>query len=149
MKTALFLAGVMFWTSVVWSRAQTNSPASDFSLPPMELRTELTLDSPPPAAPSPFPSHMLDTNSPSRDVSANTPDTASALQSYNIRSDRFYLVPPVEQAPESPLGRALNSIAGPEVVKLGNKTLECSAITAVKRKNPLCLINATFLKMTW
>lgn len=149
MKTVSVVIGALLSTSLVGSLAQTTFSASDFSLPPMVLRTELTLDAPPPAVPSPFPAHELDTNSPSRDVSASTPETATALQSYNARADRFYLVPTPEQASASPAGRALNSIAQPEIVRLGNKPVECSVVTAVKRKNPLCLINATIFKMTW
>jgi hypothetical protein len=116
----------------------------------MELRAELTLESPAVSPTSPFPAHVLDTNSPSRDVSASSGDTAPELQSYNVRSDRFFLISTVEPPPETPLGQALNSIAEPEIVHFGdNTTLACSAVTAVKRKNPLCLLNATFLKMTW
>lgn len=149
MKVAPVVTGVVVWISLLGCWAQTNLTPSGFSLPPMQLRAELTLDSPAVSPTSPFPAHVLDTNSPSRDVSATTEDMAPELQSYNVRSDRFFLVPTVEPPPETPLGRALYSIAEPEVVHLGNKPLECSAVTAVKRKNPLCLLNATFLKMTW
>lgn len=149
MKSALVVSVALLWSSVAGSLAQNSASTSDFSLPPMRLRTELTLDSPRLPVPSPFPIHVLDTNSPSRDVSASTPDAASALQSYNARSDRFFLVRPLERAPETPLERTFNSIGQPEVVRLGNASLESSVVTAVKRRNPLCLINATFLKMTW
>jgi hypothetical protein len=38
----------------------------------------------------------------------------------------------------------------PEVVRLGkHTTLTCSLITAIKHKNPLCLINPYFLVLTW
>ncbi len=149
MKNAIVVSAALLWSSLAGSLAQNSASTSDFSLPPMQLRTELTLDSPPSPAPSPFPLHVLDTNSPSRDVSASTPDTAGTLQSYNARSDRVFLVPPLGREPETPLGRAINSIGQPEVVRLGSASLESSVVTAVKRRNPLCLINATFLKMTW
>jgi hypothetical protein len=37
----------------------------------------------------------------------------------------------------------------PEVVHLGKTTLTCSLITAIKRKNPLCLLNPIFLNFSW
>ncbi len=134
--------------STVCSQGQTMPSSSDFILPSMELRTQLTLDSAPPPVPSPFPVHDLDTNS-TREVSASTEETAGALTSYNTRSDRFYLEPPLEPPPESPLGRTFASIGEPEIVHLGSKPVACSLVTAAKRKNPLCLLNATFFKMTW
>ncbi len=135
------------WLSVVCAQGQTKLSSSDFVLPQMQLRTELTLDSAPPT-PSPFPAHDLDTNS-TREVSASTEETAGALTSYNVHGDRFYLEPGIEPAPESPLGQAFASIGDPEIVHLGSKPVACSLVTAIKRKNPLCLLNATFFKMTW
>ena len=143
----LVVIAVGFFSSVC-SQGQMQPSSSDFVLPPMQLRTALTLDAPPPPLPSPFPAHALDTNS-TREVSASTEETAGALTSYNARSDRFYLTPPVEPPPASPFGRAFAVIGEPEIVHLGSKPVACSLVTAVKRKNPLCLLNATFFKMTW
>ncbi len=117
----------------------------------MHLRAELKLDSPAPSPPSPFPAHALDTNTGPREVSASTGDTdaAASLQSYNVRGDRFYLAPSFEPVPETPVGRAVAAIGEPEVFQLGNKRMECSLLTAVKRRNPLCLLNATVFHMAW
>jgi len=149
MKLAPVLTAAAVWISLPCSQAQTNVSPSDFSLPAMKLRAELKLDSPAPPKPSPFPVHALDTNSPPRDVSASTGDMPAALESYNVHSDQFYLVPTVQPAPDDPVDRAFNWVGEPEIVKVGNKSVACSAVTAVKRKNPRCLLNATFLKMTW
>jgi len=147
------IAPIVVVAALTWlpagSHGQTSVSTSDFSLPPMQLRSELKLDSPPPSAPSPFPVHALDTNSGPKEVSAATGDMTSALESYNARSDRFYLVPPANPPPQTPLSRTLSSIGDPEIVHFHGKPLACSVVTAVKRKNPLCLLNATFLKMTW
>lgn len=134
--------------SIVRCHGQAKPSSSEFVLPAMQLRTELTLDAAAPSPPSPFPAHDLGTNS-TREVSASTEEIAGALTSYNVRSDRFYLAQTVERPPESPLGRTFGSIGEPEIVHLGGKPVACSLVTAVKRKNPLCLLNATFFKMTW
>jgi len=56
-------------------------------------------------------------------------------------------------APKPPtdnrLERLMNSTFEPEVLHFRKVSLSCSAITAIKRKNPLCLINATFLRIEW
>jgi len=57
------------------------------------------------------------------------------------------------KTPEPPsdnrLQRFLNSTFEPEVLHFGKLSLSCTAITAIKRKNPLCLINAIFLRLEW
>ena len=50
---------------------------------------------------------------------------------------------------DSRLERFLNSTFEPEVIRLGKVSLSCSAITAIKRKNPLCLLNMIFLRLEW
>ena len=37
----------------------------------------------------------------------------------------------------------------PAVIHLGKTELTCSLYTAIKRKNPLCLINPVFLNFSW
>ncbi len=119
----------------------------EFSLPPMVLRTELKLDSPAHAETSVFPEHFAETNSPTRDVSASTGEV-EGLQSFNVHSDRFYLEK-LDLPAQSSFGKAMDALGQPEVVHVGKKVVTCSAITAVKRKNPLCLLNANILKVTW
>jgi hypothetical protein len=53
--------------------------------------------------------------------------------------------------PEPPTGLAkfADSVFRPEVISLGKTKFTCSLITAIKRKNPLCLINPCFLNFSW
>jgi len=37
----------------------------------------------------------------------------------------------------------------PEVIHLGKTYVSCSLLTAIKRKNPLCLINPIFFNLSW
>ena len=43
----------------------------------------------------------------------------------------------------------IEAIFEPEVVSFGKAKLTCSLLTAIKRKNPLCLINPIFLQLSW
>ncbi|MCI0747852.1 MAG: hypothetical protein L0Y58_20790 [Verrucomicrobia subdivision 3 bacterium] len=45
--------------------------------------------------------------------------------------------------------RALDAIFRPEVVRVGNTAFSCSIYTAIKRKNPLCLINPLVVSVSW
>jgi hypothetical protein len=45
--------------------------------------------------------------------------------------------------------RAMDSVFRPEVVKIGGVEMSCSIITAVKRKNPLCLLNPMVIGIAW
>ncbi len=150
MKTTSMLFVALLFTPGLAARAQTNFSTAGFVLPPMHLRAELTLDSPEDnSTAAPFLVHAVETNSPEREMVASSGETFNALETYNTRSDRLYLTPEIEPPAQSPLGTNLSSIGEPEVLHLGHRTLSCSAITAVKRRNPLCLVNATVLKMTW
>ncbi|HEY5909353.1 MAG TPA: hypothetical protein VJA21_01980 [Verrucomicrobiae bacterium] len=149
MKFVWIVFGVLFGISIMCGSAQTDPSSPVLDISPMKLRAELTLDSPQPAAPPVFLSHSADTNLTERDISASNGETPSGLESYNVRSDRFYLIPAAGPVPDNPFERAVDWIGQPEVVHVGKAELSSSVITAVKRKNPLCLLNATVLKMTW
>jgi hypothetical protein len=53
--------------------------------------------------------------------------------------------------PEPPTGVAkfADSVFRPEVISVGKTKFCCSLYTAIKRKNPLCLINPCFLNFSW
>jgi len=42
-----------------------------------------------------------------------------------------------------------SAIFEPEVIHLRKVDISCSAITAIKRKNPLCLLNPIVLNVSW
>jgi hypothetical protein len=47
------------------------------------------------------------------------------------------------------IDRTIDTIFVPEPIKLGKMTLSCSVYNAVKRRNPLCLINPIFFNLSW
>ncbi len=69
---------------------------------------------------------------------------------------RYYLRQPdfgfirTARASDNLLVRALDSVFRPEEFHLGRTTtVSCSILTAIKRKNPLCLLNPVFLNVSW
>ncbi len=54
-----------------------------------------------------------------------------------------------QRSPPSALERRINDIIEPEVIHFRKADLSCSLITAIKRKNPLCLLNPIFLNLSW
>jgi hypothetical protein len=81
-------------------------------------------------------------------VNLNTLSDANDFHSRVLRSGQFYLTAP-EPKSENRLVRAAEAIWAPEVIKVGKTSLSCSLITAIKRKNPLCLINPIFFQASW
>jgi hypothetical protein len=62
------------------------------------------------------------------------------------------LIQPPAPLPHDSLSRACEAVFKPEVVHIGQKaTFSCSIWTAIKRRDPLCLLNVnpSFLKITW
>jgi len=57
----------------------------------------------------------------------------------------------IRQAPGRPAGfeGAIDSIFRPEVYHGRKVYVSCSVLTAIKRKNPLCLLNPLFLHVSW
>ena len=54
-----------------------------------------------------------------------------------------------EPPPDDLFSRTLNGIFMPEPIRMGKTTVCCSLITAIKRKNPLCLLNPMVLQISW
>ena len=50
---------------------------------------------------------------------------------------------------ENRLYRFVNATFEPEVIHLGKASVSCSLITALKKKNPLCLIDPIFFHLSW
>ncbi len=44
---------------------------------------------------------------------------------------------------------ALEDTFSPEVITIRRTKVSCSLVTAIKRKNPFCLLNPVFLYVTW
>lgn len=88
------------------------------------------------------------------------PPGAKATNAYALTNDgigggfwsdkSFGIIGPAQE-PTDRLSRCLDSVFRPEVFRVGKTTIECSLLTAIKRKDPLCLLNINpfFLRVTW
>ena len=54
-----------------------------------------------------------------------------------------------EPPTENLLIRFMDSTFEPEVIRLRKVSVSCSLLTAIKRKNPFCLVNPIFLHVEW
>jgi len=144
--------------TAVWSLAfslvscvgQTNSstaPVLGFSLPPFHLRAEVATET--------------EKYSSSPTVSVSTPANPAVVpaalessvaddefHSRFIRSGEFYLTR-AELPASSGVVRFVENIFTPEVVHIGKVPVSCTIVTAIKRKNPLCLLNPYFFQAWW
>ena len=59
-----------------------------------------------------------------------------------------YLTRP-ELPTENRLERLVNATFVPEVIQWRKVSVSCSIVTAIKRRNPLCLLNPIFLDVRW
>jgi len=50
---------------------------------------------------------------------------------------------------QNPIVRYLSTTFDPEPVRLRKATFSCSLWTAIKRRNPLSLLNPIFLNLSW
>jgi len=71
-----------------------------------------------------------------------------SLQIYERLERAGYLTRP-ELPSEDRLDRLVNTIFVPEPIQFRKASVSCSIVTAIKRKNPLCLINPIFLDIRW
>ena len=68
---------------------------------------------------------------------------------YYLRQPNFGFIPPA-RASEDPVVRATEAIFRPEDFRIGRTTtFSCTILTAIKRRDPLCLLNRHFLIITW
>jgi hypothetical protein len=127
---------------------QSNTPAGTpvrFSLPSIRLRADLQaeIEKSAPAVPVSTPVAL---STPA--VALESSLSASEFHSRIIRSDEFYLTR-AELPADSGVVRFLENTFTPEVVHIGKVPVTCSIITAIKRKNPLCLLNPLFFQVSW
>jgi len=81
-------------------------------------------------------------------TSASGSLSGASLRIYERLERAGYLTRP-ELPSEDRLDRLVNTIFVPESIQFGKASVSCSIITAIKRKNPLCLINPIFLDVRW
>jgi hypothetical protein len=156
---ALVMVGVGMATTAT---AQINSSGDSlrfFSIPTVQLRTVL---SEPPASRIglqegkvgrhswPVETRLADPKV--RPSHAFTLVAKSDDQDFRLPYGRHYdfdLIRPAKVSAD-PVTRALDSIFRPEEFHVGRTyTVSCSLLTAIKRKNPLCLVNPLFLSVSW
>jgi hypothetical protein len=117
---------------------QTNSctpPSVLFYIPQARLRAEAT------AAPG-----KPEAGAASRPVfSAPPPSVAldlgdGAFHSRVVREGQFYLTQR-EPPADSGTARFVNKIFSPDIIRFGKVSVACPFVTAIKKKNPLCILS--------
>lgn len=63
--------------------------------------------------------------------------------------DRGGYLAPREQGSDNKFVRAMDAIFAPEVIQIGGTSIAFSPYTAIKRKNPLCLLNPVPIAVSW
>jgi hypothetical protein len=140
--------------------AQTNPAAPPlrlFCLPEARLRVE---DAEPPDRILPDQSRPR-TLSPDLLIASplpdgRVPDSISLNRYRDNRGEQLYRrikdqFDSIRKAPGRDNGFAgsVDSIFRPEVFRVRKAYVSCSVLTAIKRKNPLCLLNPIFLNVSW
>ena len=150
MKLAMILASALaLYALSCWGQTNTTTEAAPrFFIPPVQLRLEAQPDpakaasagslslEPSPPQPAPAPA-----------VALNASLAEGGFHSSVIRSDRFYLTR--AEPLDSGMARVVDRIFTPEVVHIGKIPISASIITAIKRKNPLCLLNPIVFQASW
>jgi len=150
MKKSFWLVMALAFDGLI-CMAQTNSPPANlhhFFLPPVQLWQPAAAEQEQTPALSLVPVLEPSPGTGSQAMSLNNMTTDSDFQSRVIRPGEFYLTRH-EQPSENRFVRAAETIWRPEVVHIGKTSVSCPVITAVKRKNLLCLINPIFFQASW
>lgn len=130
------------------SYGQTNQcppRAVPFFLPHVQLRTERRVEA---LKAEPLVSGKPVSETPPQMTAADVFFGAGDLHGRAVRSDRFYLTEP-EPISNDPIVRIVDNIFTPEIVHIGKTPVTCSVVTAIKRKNPFCLLNPIFFQASW
>ncbi|SRR5260221_10140726 len=141
------------WTFALFafsSFAQTNIPPASlphFFLPPVQLWQPAVVAEDTSTNLFDAAASLSNAGSPGR-MSLNTTADDGEFRSRVIRPGEFYLVEK-EPSSENRFVRAAEAIWSPEVVRIGRTSVSCSVLTAIKRKNPLCLLNPIFFQASW
>jgi hypothetical protein len=135
---------------------QTNTSAATplgFSVPPLRLRGEWwykqktvvgdRVDKPAPTISLSTPAALA---TPAVALQSSLGD--AEFSSRVIRSGEFYLTR-AEPPADSGVVRFVEGIFTPEVIHLGKSRSRARFVTAIKRKNPLCLLNPLVFQVSW
>ena len=155
---ALVMVGVGMATTAM---AETNSSVDHvrfFSIPPVRLRTVDT-ERPAPGTglqPGETGLHSRPLEPGSADVKVQPSHALTSVVQNDDPDFRlpygghydFDLIRPARVSAD-PVTRVLNSVFRPEEFRVGRTMVSCSIVTAIKRKNPLCLLNPLVLSVSW
>jgi hypothetical protein len=157
---ALVVVGVGMATTTT---AQTNSSVAHtryFNIPTPQLRT---LDTNPPSSRTglqqgevalrswPVETRLVDLRVPLSHPLAlvGKSDDEDFRLPYGRYHDFDSIIIRPAKVPADPVTRVLYSVFRPEEFHVGRTTVSCSILTAIKRKNPLCLLNPLVLSVSW
>jgi hypothetical protein len=77
-----------------------------------------------------------------------SPPGEADLRTYRLLEESGHLKRPVP-TPDNMFVRVVSGIFEPAPVRIGKTTVACSVVTAIKKKNPLCLLNPMVLSISW
>jgi hypothetical protein len=141
--------GASQWLALPKLELREPSPEVDSTGPGRSRATsdKVTL---PPAGTKTVKSATALTNAPpsllGADTSLRTADFDADLYRRLERSG--YLTAP-ESKSANPFVRSMQAVFEPEVVHVGKTSVSLSVITAIKRKNPFCLLNPVPIYISW
>jgi len=168
-KASLWCLAVAFYWCEGFSQTNRPLPRTLFSLPHLELKRLECEPGVPPQAQQPesserapgrgaFVAHAMSVT-----VSTNSGNPAPAefalsstldddifrkLDIYRRLDEGGYLTRSGSRS-DSLIERSLDYTFRPELLHVGKTTMSCSLITAIKRKNPFCLLNPYFFQLSW
>lgn len=159
-RAAVMIGSLGSFLAVLNGTAQTNDPpprAELFAFAGPQLHPELAEPVRPPVSPEVTSSVPVSLSPPADSGAVKLQITSAAVLDsgegqYNF--DRFVdahpglIVPPAPTA-KDPVSRGFAAVLRPEPFHLGKTTVSCSVATAIKRRNPLCLLNPIFLNVSW
>jgi hypothetical protein len=169
MSTALFLAGLLaFWCASSFGQTNSPSPGGDllstvtpqprsWSAELTDFRLASTMNSPE-SPPLQSPASESENSVP---VLPAVPSSIALRAEFTLDDDERKIDAIYHQLEEggylarhdaeskSALERGIEAVFLPEIVRIGRVSVYCSLITAIKRKNPLCLLNPIVLGASW
>ena len=127
------------------------TPALSFFQPGLQLRQEtvsLPVSKASAGPAEPLPVKPTSAPPPVSNLEATTA-TADGLHGSYVRPDEFYLVRAEGPLFDHGVNRFLDQVFRPEELKVGKLSVSSSITTAIKRKNPLCLLNPIIFQISW
>ena len=112
-------------------------PSLRFALPPLRLRAEACPNlakSDEPVSPQPTSSFSVGSMALANVLSDSNPHSSV------VRTSGLYLTRPEAPSDGGPV-RYFDKLFTPEVIKIGKASVSCPLVTAIKRKDPLCLLS--------